>query len=64
MIFFSKLSIFVRWCPKEVNKERPGIAELYSISYLYLGTIGFLSAFLVGSISSYIVWVWQEFEDL
>ena len=48
----------------EVNEERPGIAELYSISYLYLGTIGFLSAFLVGSISSYIVWVWQEFEDL
>ena len=32
------------------------MADLYSISYLYLGTIGFLSAFLIGSLASLIVY--------
>ena len=32
------------------------MADLYSISYLYLGTIGFLSAFLIGSLSSFVIY--------
>ena len=39
----------------EYSENRPAIAEFYSISYLYLGTIGFLSAFLIGSIASLLV---------
>ena len=42
------------WCaPTEDNfDDVPGIYNLYWLSYMYLGTAGFIVAFLVGSVIS------------
>ena len=38
------------------SDDRPAIAEFYSISYLYLGTLGMLTTFILGSATSAIVY--------
>lgn len=44
------------WCPEPPNYNRPLIAEFYSISYMHLGTVGFLSTVIFGSIVSWMVY--------
>ena len=43
------------WCPADTYDERPGLADFYSLSYVYLGALGLITTVLVGSTISYIV---------
>jgi len=45
------------WCPAEPNYDRPVIAEYYSISYMYLGTLGLSVTLIVGTITSFFVYL-------
>ena len=48
------------WCPAEmIEEDVPGIANLYWISYMYLGTAGFLVSFISGSLISLITGQFQ-----
>lgn len=52
----SSYDINPEWCVPEYDptyeEEAPEIANLYWISYMYMGTIGFITTFVVGSIVS------------
>ena len=39
------------WCPEPIDYDRPPIADFYSISYMYLGTLGLLTTVIIGIIS-------------
>jgi len=43
------------WCETPEIEERPLIAEFYSISYMYLGTLGLLTTVIVGCTISAII---------
>ena len=43
------------WCTSLPDDNRPVVAEYYSISYLYIGTVGLVVTGIVGSIVSYLV---------
>ena len=61
---------FNDWCPSvddpSYENDAPGIANLYWISYMYMGTIGFIVTIVVASIVSVITnrWLGQRPEDL
>ena len=44
------------WCPTPPDDDRPPLAEFYSISYLYLGTVGMVSTVFVGCFVSWLVY--------
>jgi len=44
----------VPWCDAPVDQDRPGIASLYEVSYMWLGAIGFFTTVLIGCVLSLI----------
>jgi len=44
----------VPWCDAPVDPDRPGIASLYEVSYMWLGAIGFFTTVLIGCLLSLI----------
>ena len=44
------------WCTSLPDNNRPFVAEYYSISYLYIGTVGLVVSGIVGSIVSWRVY--------
>ena len=44
----------VPWCDAPMDSERPGIASLYEVSYMWLGAIGFFTTVIIGCLLSLI----------
>ena len=38
-----------RWCQREGELDYESIPDIFALSYLYLGTIGFLTTIFIGS---------------